>query len=347
LFLVGSVPPASPRHRKRQHVNHITGKQGVDLVKQRLPTHWVVRELNPDYGLDIHIEVFDLLPDGSGSADTLGEHFYAQVKGVHGTKRLTKPVRHRGNVAKADPDPTVGELVDIEVIAFSLEVNELLTVEAMGAAVPALLCVADLDSGTVHYVCLNDYIAKVLLPADPDYTDGETVTIHLPGWNVLDPSDISFAYLWLLARRGKYYAAFNQFVYQHVEMGQAVGRLVAQLVDPDNGTSQLAPDIVAMLGVFLRANLRLDVWETSGPGHWSPLTDIREGYEVLLEQLDYFTIPRATAEVDRFRMSLEGVMFRAANLGRMYEELVREWRLPTALATLTDDHPASNYRVTP
>lgn len=345
--MAGSVPPASPRHRKRQHFNHITGKQGVDLVKQRLPAHWVVRELNPDYGLDIHIEVFDLLPDASGSADTLGEHFYAQVKGVHGANRLTKTVRHRGNVAKAYPDPAVGDPVDIELVSFSLEVNELLTVEAMGAAVPALLCVADLDAATVHYVCLNDYIAKVLLPSNPEYTDQERVTVYLPGWNVLDPNDISFAYLWLLARRAKYYAAFNQFVYQHVEMSRSVARFAAQLVDPDTDTSQLAPDILSMLNVFLRANLRLDIWETSGPGYWSPLTDVRQGYEELLKQLEYFTVGRATAEVDEFRMGIERVMFRAANLGRMYEELVREWRLPTALATLTDDHPASSYRVTP
>lgn len=35
---------------------------------------------------------------------------------------------------------------------------------------------------------------------------------------------------------------------------------------------------------------------------------------------------------------------RAANLGRMYEELCREWRLPTALAVLMDDHPGLKYR---
>lgn len=35
--LTGSVPPLSPRHRKRQHANHVTGRQGVDLVKNHLP----------------------------------------------------------------------------------------------------------------------------------------------------------------------------------------------------------------------------------------------------------------------------------------------------------------------
>lgn len=194
-------------------------------------------------------------------------------------------------------------------------------------------------------MCLNDYIAKVLLPSKPEYTDQEKVTIHLPGWNVLDSTDISFAYLWLLARRGKYYAAFNQFVYQHVELGRSVGQVAALLIDPDTGVAQLAPDIVKMLSVFLRANLRLDIWESSGNGYWSPLTDVRQGYERLLEQIEYFTVARPVAVVDQFRMRVEGVMFQAANLGRMYEELVREWRLPTALATLTDNHPASSYRV--
>lgn len=335
----------SPRHRKRQHANHITGKLGVDLVKQRLPEYWAIRELNPDYGLDIHVEVFDLLPDGSGSADTLGEHFYAQVKGVKGgVEKIIKTVRSRTNVAKADPDPNEGDEVDIEVVAFSLDTNELLTVEAMGAAVPALLFVADLDTGTVYYVCLSDYISKVLLPENPNYADQGSHTIYLPTWNVLDPADDGFAYMWLLARRSKYYAAFNTFIYQRIEMGSAVASFAARLIDPDTDKAQLAPDIISMLRVFVRADLRLDIWEQSGPGSWSPLNDVRDGLEKVLKRIPLFTKSQPTEAVERFCILIDTVLRQGANLGRMYEELVREWRLPTAFAVLFDDSPTSKYR---
>jgi len=60
--------------------------------------------------------------------------------------------------------------------------------------------------------------------------------------------------------------------------------------------------------------------------------------------MPYFTEPRPVEAVQRFTIRIDTVMRQAANLGRMYEELVREWRLPTAFAVLFDDTPASKYR---
>lgn len=81
-----------------------------------------------------------------------------------------RTVRSRGNVAKYRPDPKSGDQYVIPVVECELEVGELMTVEAMGNAVPVLLCVADMADKTVYYVCLNDYISKVLLPNKPNYT---------------------------------------------------------------------------------------------------------------------------------------------------------------------------------
>ena len=38
---------------KRRTISHLLGERGVDLVKRKLPAGWVVRELQPDYGLDL------------------------------------------------------------------------------------------------------------------------------------------------------------------------------------------------------------------------------------------------------------------------------------------------------
>ncbi|MEW9263943.1 DUF4365 domain-containing protein [Kineococcus endophyticus] len=326
-------------------MNHVTGALGVDLVKRKLPTEWVTRELNPDYGLDVHIEVFDRLPDDSGNSDTLGEHFYAQVKGIKGgVRKLTKTVRSRTNVLKTDPHPTEGDAVDIEVVTYSLDTNELLTIEAMGAAVPALLFVADLEEDIVYFVCLNDYIQKILLPENPDYAEQAHHTIYLPTWNVLDSTDDSIAYIWLLARRGKFYAAFNTFVYQRIELESVAPSwgIIANEEDPQQ--AQIDPRVLSMIQIFLRENLRLDIWEHTGPGYWSPLDDVRKGYEALSKQLPIFVDPRPIDAVERFVRLLVDVTRQAVSLGRMYEEVVREWRLPTSLAAMMDDTAASKYR---
>lgn len=333
----------SPRHRKRQHANHIAGKKAVDLSEQKLPEYWVVRALNPDYGLDLHIEVFDRLPDNSGSADTLGEHFYAQVKGVHGLKPIKKEVAARKNVAKYEYTPDEERKSTIDVFSFKIGVDELLTVEAMGAAVPAVLFVADLDQGTVYFLCLNDYISKVLLPANPTYAEQRTVSVHVPTWNVLDHTDESFAYFWLLARRGKFYAAFNQFTYQQHEMARTVAEHSASYCFKDTGRAAISPEVTAMLKVFLRANLSLDVWSIHGPGYWGPMTSLQKEYLWLRDQLPTVERPTELRLVDEFVERMERTMWRAVNLGRIYEEVVREWRLPTSLAASLDYYPNSKY----
>ena len=39
---------------------HITGDRAVKIIKDRiLPPEWVVREMTPDYGIDLDVELFD------------------------------------------------------------------------------------------------------------------------------------------------------------------------------------------------------------------------------------------------------------------------------------------------
>lgn len=318
------------------------GDAGEALVISRFPEEWVVRKLNPDFGLDLHVEVFELVD--CDSADTRGEHFYVQVKSTTAPRRMTTQVRHRGNVVKSGRDEQKeGDPVDISVVACPLETSELLTVEALGHAVPVLLCLADVASGTVWYVCLNDYISKVLLPRNPRYTDQDNVTVHIPAWNVLDSGDPSFTYIWLLARRPKLYSAFNTFAYQYAELRRAANSFGALLNDPDTGMSQADPDMVDMVRVFVSSNLRLDIWETAGAGYWSPLSDVRVDFERVEQGLAVIDRALPHEDVVQELERMEIAFLRAVNLGRMYEELVREWRLPTALATLMDDANLSKY----
>ena len=336
--------PHRAAHRKRYDVNQQQGDSGQDMVVARLPSHWVKRPITPDFGLDLHIEVFDPVKGSPKDAETRGEHFYIQAKSVARTEVKKLKVRSRSNVAKHRPDPTSGERYEIPVIAFDLEVGELMTVEAMGSAVPALLCVADMSSETVYYLCLNDYISKVLLPNKPLYTNQQSVTVHIPTWNVLDSRHSSFTYIQLLARRPKLYSAFNTFIYQHIELDRAIMNSGSVLFDPETGQAEIASNIVSMLEMFLTSNLRLDVFEAAGAGHWPPLEDLAKRFAELQSQLAKVKAPTNQDTVRAFMKDVAITIAMAANLGRMYEELVREWRLPTVLAALMDDHQDLEHR---
>lgn len=321
---------------KQRHANHKKGEQGVKLVAGAFPDDWVVRELTPDYGLDLHVEVFQPDTRNPRNSNTLGEHFYVQVKAEDRLKRTRVAVRERSNVEKHDPDPRQGEPTRIEVFKFSLDTRTLLTVETMGAAVPVLLCLVDLSTETVYYVCLNDYISKVLLPSKPEYEKQRTVTIQVPAWNVLDKNDPSFSYLRLLARRGKYYAAFNTLAYQYHELQSAqMGHPIqSNYATPER--ARLSPEFLAMVRVFLRSALRLAIWEATAPGYWAPLGDVKEALMSVEKRLPPEDAWLPPEEVEWCESLLLLAYERAASLGHMYEELVREWRLPTALATLVE-----------
>ncbi|WP_061960783.1 DUF4365 domain-containing protein [Demequina flava] len=327
---------------KQLHKNHIAGERGVRLVRSKLPDYWVVRELQPDYGLDLHVEVFE--PDAleAESANTLGEHFFVQVKAVARVETELVAVRSRMNVAKYEPDPGYGDEVEIEVVKFSLDTTTLLTVEAMGAALPVVLCLVDLSTETIFYVCLNDYVTKSLLPYKPNYEDQGSVTVMIPSWNVLDAEDPSFAYLWLLARRSKLYAAFNTFGYQYHELIRTTEALPAIVRDEHQPQMvTLSPELRVMARIFLRASLRLAIWTPAGPGYWSPLEDVQRALQSLANDFPPEGLLSAD-EAKRYMHHLFDTFRRADNLGRMYEELIREWRLPTALAARLDYHEESH-----
>lgn len=321
---------------KQRHVNHINGDKGIDIVMRSLPEHWVTRVITPDYGLDLHVEVFEPDPQDPRSSNTLGEHFYVQVKSSEKIEQKQLTVRSRSNVTKCDPDPNLGDPLEIDVVKLNLETTELLTVETMGAAVPVVLCYVDLSSEAIYYVCLNDYLSKSLLPYKHSYEHQGSVTLYLPAWNVLDKDDPSFSYFGLLARRSKFYAAFNTFSYQFKELLNALPSFTATHDAQGSDTVLPASSLLTMARTFLRSALRLAIWEPVGDAYWSPLSDVQKDFSQLEEDLPQPDQTISRANLDSYLNALYFGFSRAANLGRMYEELVREWRQPTYLAAGLD-----------
>jgi hypothetical protein len=318
---------------KRRTMGHMRGERGIDIVRRKVPRHWVVRALHPDYGLDLHIEVFEP-PDAEAShADTLGEHFFAQVKTVEAVKPITLDVQSRVNVAKfrrgtpgTDGSPTPTQ--PLAAISCSLDTAELRTVEAMGASLPVLLLLVDETAEQVYYVCLNDYISKILVPEEGEYGHQRSWTVHVPTFNRLDPEVPEFSYVRLLAKRSKFYGAFATFAYQLHELRIALPSEAEAL--PATMAEFRSAKVCEMLDVFVTADLRLDIWGKTGAGFWAPIGDVRAALERVAKVLegDESTSP------DQFLTIAVRAFSMAAGLGRMYEELCREWRLPSSLALI-------------
>src|SRR5438552_6497788 len=105
----------------------------------------------------------------------------------------------------------------------------------MGAAVPVLLVLVDTSSGRIFFLCLNDYIDKIVLPNEPEYWRKDNKIIYIPVANEINSS--SLLPITVYAKRAKLYAAFLQFEYQDHELGYTkthdldrVSRLYAHIV---------------------------------------------------------------------------------------------------------------------
>lgn len=188
----------------------------IALIKEYLPSEWVIRQYNPDYGIDLAIDIFDYVDEEKQVAEARGEMFFVQVKSVNKTKIDTIRVCHQFT----NPDGTIEtDCEDIEVIKYSIDRDLLLTVESMGVGVPVLLFIVCLDTRRIFYVCLNDLIEKVIVPSEWDYADKQgTKQIYIPVRNEITRHPKSHLPLRIYAQRMKIYAAFLKFLSQQSEL---------------------------------------------------------------------------------------------------------------------------------
>lgn len=318
---------------KMQTEQHLIDEDGEKLLRSKLPRHWKLRSYRPDYGLDFALEIFktrEIDVDGPAGAETLGEHIFIQLKSV--AKGETRPLTlySRSNVEKSIERLSDEKVTDVKTYRLPLETTELVTVERMGIGVPVLLVIADLEAERCVFVCLNDYIDKILIPRHDDYRDASSRTIHALASNEIG-SEKGLAALRWYAKRAKLIAAFQRFTYQFSELAWAE--------DGDwRGLAQL----------FARRLARYDFWDDT---EMCPLIGyIGAGLRRFID----------TGQPEFFKMSLEGIpesfehqeikahllkqdvyeLWRQLSLlPKTYEDVWREWFLPTALGHLSSEHP--------
>lgn len=323
--------------RKRRSINQVKEEISIQVLRESLPQQWVIHDYGADYGIDCVIELFDFIEGDTTVAETLGENIFVQLKGSSSINYGTRRAYHRGNVAKGPLTESPDQYDEIPVAKFQLEMSEILTIQAMGVAVPVLLVLVDTDTREAYFICLNDYIDKVIIPEDPKYYEKGHKTINIPLANKICLQEDHLIPLRAYGKRSKMYGAFGTFHYQHQEIRRARNSMLVK----ENMSKE---NVIAMIKTFASISLRLDIWK--GHEFWKPMawshaeiTDVLEGIELGLAS-------------ENFDALLEfcdlHVWRRLANLSSMYEELVREWFMPTSLAVVASyPSPPSEMAASP
>jgi hypothetical protein len=337
-------------HKKQRVFQHIMENTSLQIIRNILPSEWVIRDYKPDYGIDISVEIFEYIDDSNSIAETLGEWFFAQVKSVKTTQIKTIKVHSRGNVEKSPLTQYKNELLEIEVIPFKIDTNELLTIQAMGAGVPVLLLLATLDTNCLYFVCLNDLLDKCIIPSDEEFFNKKTKTIYIPVKNKITDNNRSLIPIKFLAKRPKLYAAFSKFSYQQNEVFYIFDKFEHLSIESISKSSELN-----MLIHFIGIIKRYDFWETSDM--WLLIRSIFNKIlkiEIILKSIkEHGVLPKELlicehewlAEPERIeqfgenalllfivRCELDSTWKSLITLNGMYEETCREWFLPTYLA---------------
>jgi hypothetical protein len=320
---------------KTMSPQHVIDEEAQQLLRAILPSHWRLRAYQPDYGLDFTLELFQPPPESEGAPqgafETLGEHLFIQLKGARQASRAKYPVYSRMNVERFGYEERPKKLVsEIDTLPISIEPTELLTVQRMGAGLPVLLVRADLDQHKCYFVCLNDYVDKILLPCHGKDALNHSRTVHIPALNDLGNPAIGHTAVKWYGKRPKLYAAFQKFIYQQAELAWCGENEVERrrlalhcaniLLDYDFWHNTPMWKILDYYAAALRSFVK-----TGSPG----LTHVNTG------ELDLYV--EGDAEHKRYVLDwlasqeISQLWHGLTVLPRNYEELCREWFLPTGV----------------
>ncbi|WP_457978987.1 DUF4365 domain-containing protein [Ectopseudomonas composti] len=314
--------------KKQRSINQVKEDISVRVLREKLPREWVVHSYGADYGIDCVVELFDFIDEGKKIAETLGENFFVQLKSSDCIEYSSRKAYGRGNVTKGPLVEDKSDYVEIQIAKFQLDMSDILTVQSMGIAIPVLLILVDTNSERAFFICLNDYIDKVLIPEDPLYFGKGSKTIYIPTENEILDEENALVALRAYGKRSKMYGAFSLFSYQLKEIWRIQGRAAAPHIIP-------LEQAVEMIKTFVDIALRQDIWK--GHEFWEPM---EWSHGELLELKEKLSRGVKAEDYDQFLIYCSDYIWhRLTNLSNMYEELVREWFMPTYLAMLTSYPP--------
>lgn len=310
--------------RRRTPLNPFAKDVAFTLLKNILPSSWVIHDYGADYGMDCLIEIFDPIGNNRKFTDTLGEMLYIKLKVAPNFLYSKKKVYPKlmPNTQEHLTEQQAG-FFEVEMASVKFEVEELLAVQAMRPAVPVLLILIDTSLNRAFFICLNDYVDKVLLATDPFFATKESRVIHVPLTNEILCTESHLMPLRAYGKRAKMYAAFTRFSYQRKEI-EKIFKAITYFHE-----KVLCEQIVETVKAFALATLHQDIWHFYEC--WRPVMWSHKELDELLVEIDKGIDP---SDVVLFLQSCQQIWQRLDNLANIYEDLVREWFMPTFLSRL-------------
>ena len=303
--------------------------ESYQIIKKVIPKEWVIRDFNrPDYGIDLVIELFEKVNDQV--AETLGEYLYVQVKSVTKTDIKKKKIYPVSNVAKGNWNEDKSEFIEIDVIKYVIDTDSVYTIQRVGGSVSVLIFVVDLNTENVYFTCLNDYIDKIILPKNSNYTSRESLTLTIPIANNLKNIEVSKRAMMFYGKRSKLLAALSVFAYQKNEIAHILGYKLYPVwtyrdeIEKEKMYSN--NEVMTQVLFFINQIDGLDIWEYDG---WGVLQEAKKDLIKIKERLDQ------NVELDTIKDEIVVFWHQLTNLGTMYEEICREWFLPKMIGQLT------------
>jgi Domain of unknown function (DUF4365) len=321
---------------KQRGETHLKEDDSEGLVKSLLPPEWVIRKLHPDYGVDITIEVFERQANG---IPTMGEFLFAQIKGTADLKRKVEPIRIRGNVEKTHDRQEGKVAYELDAVSFVVDTDTIDNARLMGPSTPLMLFVCDLNNREIYFVCLTDYYDKILEPRGVSLSDQATVTLVIPASNRLSAAH-SVQAMRFFAARAKLYGLFNLAQFQYREIRQLL---------PEFSNHEHLAEIdqnFAIIERFARRLRGMPIWDRELP--WALLPHYRDRLDLILKNVDADALTLIKAGIVEFMRGNDQALtplFEFHNLcsmsweqfsaiGQTFEDLVREWFLPTYVGQL-------------
>lgn len=332
---------------KQRSESHIVNDKGIAILRNLLPIEWVHREYRPDYGVDFDVEIFDY--QDTGSLVTLGEHFFVQLKSRSDFKTINRKVNARYNVEKEPLRTNANESTNIEVIPVQVESSTLELAQSMGPSVPLLLFACDVVKETIHFVCLNDYVDKIFVPEVADFESQDTYTVYVPVANEVTNSAEHLIPLRFFARRAKLYAAFNRFRYQQHELKYLFMSLEGKSIDEVVASRELVT-----IQHFISIAISYDFWNNTyawpafGVNYQHLLHIDKCISEINDEKTLLETYSKRIVDFDSLADKLAACQYlfitdikvtwdRLSLCGNMFEEICREWYLPTYFGSCAEE----------
>jgi hypothetical protein len=212
-----------------------------------------------------------------------------------------------------------------------MDSNSIFTIQSLSSSISVLLFLVDLKSKSVYFICLNDYIDKLLLPQKPNYGDQESITLNIPILNNLSNKEISNAALKFYGKRAKLLSAFSKFSYQKNELLFLADYKSSPVITArdilDSKTDKSISTIKRQVLFFIEQIEYLEIWQYS---EWSILGEMKLEICNLKEKIE-----REELEGIELIDSVLLTWHQLSNLNNMCEELTREWFLPKYLSLLT------------